>query len=143
MQEAWGRHEMVSTAAYEISEKDLMAMEFIAKKLNDITEKYNEFFSKYSDEREATIRTASSLHSVLSQLMGKFGEWSAPTSFERGISRMVNQDLRVIGQKNKFKMTGTLVTDKGYTSKVDTIVGPMYIISKQENGDVLTAKASF
>ena len=57
---------MVSTAAYEISEKDLMAMEFIAKKLNDITKKYNEFFAKYSDEREATIRTASSLHSVLS-----------------------------------------------------------------------------
>ena len=56
---------------------------------------------------------------------------------------MVNQDLKVIGQKNKFKMTGTLVTDKGYTSKVDAIVGPMYIISKQENGDALTAKASF
>ena len=143
MREAWGRHEMVSTAAYEISEKDLMAMEFIAKKLNDITEKYNEFFSKYSDEREATIRTASSLHSILSQLMGKFGEWSVPTSFERGVSRMVNQDLKVIGQKNKFKMTGTLVTDKGYTGKVDAIVGPMYIISKQENGDTLTAKASF
>ena len=75
--------------------------------------------------------------------MGKFGEWSVPTSFERGVSRMVNQDLKVIGQKNKFKMTGTLVTDKGYTSKVDTVVGPMYIISKQENGDALTAKASF
>ena len=75
--------------------------------------------------------------------MGKFGEWSTPTSFERGVERMVDQDLKVIGQKNNFKMAGTLVTDKGYTGKVDAIVGPMYIISKQENGDALTAKASF
>lgn len=143
MKDAWGRHEIVSTSAYEISEKDLKAMEFIAKKLNDITEKYNEFFTKYADEREATIRTASSLHSVLSQLMGKFGEWSAPISFNQGIERMMDREFKIIGQKNKFQMTGTLVTDKGYTGKVDAIVGPMYIMSKQEDENTLTAKASF